>query len=295
MAKTTAQKVTPSTSGSSFLAKVFEAGIRNRLSGELVVANAFTDHPYDGGYTQVIDRFTDPTVNDYAGTIDWEESELNQITYDMSFKKYIALKVGDDVEALSVHKDLVNGHTKNIAVKGSEKIDEFLAGILVENATFVSGTAATPTALTKAQELYLLAIKLKVQLDKAKVPTAGRVLIVSPEVSGLLFTDPRFTYSNAVAGEVIKTGWIGKFANFDVYMSTNLPQTTDAEHKGSYMIGTHPIVNDKTIVLDKLDVIKLQDSFDTGIKTLFIAGAQAGAGIAGTVAAAAVDLTGVTE
>lgn len=291
MAKITAQEINPTTENSSFLAKVFLAEIRNRMEKYTVMSNAFTDvtDKYDGGKTVTIDRHTDATANDYTGTINWEQAKLKQITFDVDYKKYVAIKIGDDTAALSVHRDLVNSYADDIAKKQVENLDYKLAEKLIENAKFIHGNATAGAKVTDYGDIYKLAINMKVTLDKAGVPKENRMLFVDPLVEGMLYLDPRFTNNDAVAAEVIKEGQIGRFAGFDVMVSNNFPANTDT--KSVYMIATQQKMNDKVQVLDKLDIIALQDSFDTGIKQLVVAGAQAGSGIDGAVVGAAIDFT----
>ena len=59
-------------------------------------------------------------------------------------------------------------------------------------------------------------------LDKANVPTAGRWLVIPPEMYALILLDDRFVKTGGEMAEgILRTGLVAQAAGFDIYLSNN--------------------------------------------------------------------------
>lgn len=80
----------------------------------------------------------------------------------------------------------------------------------------------TPVEVTKTN-IYAKIVAMKVKLDAAKAPKTDRWLVVNSSVGGLLLQASELIPAVAVAYEgVVKNGYIGRIAGFDVYQSEQI-------------------------------------------------------------------------
>jgi len=82
-------------------------------------------------------------------------------------------------------------------------------------------------ALTE-ETIYNKIVDMRTQLSDTNVPTAGRWLIVSAEVYGLLLKDTtNFIRQGELSEKLIQSGAIGQIAGFTVYESTILTKNNE--------------------------------------------------------------------
>ena len=73
-------------------------------------------------------------------------------------------------------------------------------------------------------------------LDKANVPTAGRWLVIPPEMYALILLDDRFVKTGGEMAEgILRTGLVAQAAGFDIYLSNNCVSASVSE-KVTYTI-----------------------------------------------------------
>jgi len=111
-----------------------------------------------------------------------------------------------------------------------DKDDEtsaYTAGAFETDTEFVTDPVE-PVAVSKTT-IYAYIVKMKVLLDKAKAPKTSRWLVVNSSVGGLLLQATELIPAVATAyEEVVKNGYIGRIAGFDVYQSEQIIGTDDA-------------------------------------------------------------------
>ena len=86
--------------------------------------------------------------------------------------------------------------------------------MLAANAGQVISAAAALDETNIAKEI----MKLRTLLSKKEVPMAGRKLIVSPEISGIIAMAKILTGTDDGSKAAID-GWLGRFGGFDIYES----------------------------------------------------------------------------
>ena len=107
-------------------------------------------------------------------------------------------------------KDLISAEEEVVEKGAIAVIDAMLAA----NAGQVISAAAALDENNIAKEI----MKLRTLLSKKEVPMAGRKLIVSPEISGIIAMAKILTGTDDGSKAAID-GWLGRFGGFDIYES----------------------------------------------------------------------------
>lgn len=126
-----------------------------------------------------------------------------------------------------------DGHTKWYRVKtftdtthiviendSDDNTSEYDGGAIAGGSSYVI-EAATAVQVTK-DNIYAKLTTLRAKLDNAEIPGDNRWLVVSPEVEALIIQAPEYTPAVTQAyEEVIKRGYVGMIAGFDVYKASD--------------------------------------------------------------------------
>jgi hypothetical protein len=151
--------------------------------------------------------------------------------------------------------------------------DQFLAALWTgvasaNNLGTIAVTAGTPT-----QAYDLVLVPLKVQLDIANVPNDGRWCVVPPWFHGRLLRDDRFVRFDASGGNppASVTGFVGRAAGFDIYVSNNAPFISGDDHE--VIAGVQGAIS-YAEQISKIEAYRPQNSFSDAIKGLHLYGGK---------------------
>jgi N4-gp56 family major capsid protein len=218
-----------------FKPEIWSAKLLVALRKELVYAGpGMVNRDYEGeirdaGDTVRITSISDPTIGTYVPnntTIVPEELTDAQRTLVVDQAKYFAFKV-DDVDKRQAAGDVMTEAMSRAAYKLADTVDQYIAGlytgIVAANQLGSTGSPIdTFTTVTDAYDKVL--IPLRTALKKANVPTAGRYVVVSPEMMASLLRDARFIKANeSGTTDALRNGFVGRAAGFDIYESNNTP------------------------------------------------------------------------
>lgn len=219
----------------SFIPELWNARLLYNLDKAHVAAN-LVNRDYEGeiqrqGDTVHINSIGAVTVKDYTRNSDIEDPEelsTTDQTLTIDKSKYFNFQI-DDVDAAQAAGDLMDTAMERAAYALSDVADAYLLETIaagVDAGNKIGDSAAI--ALT-AENVYQNIVALKTKLDKANVPTAGRYVVVPPEVHALLLLDDRFVKASDgnTANDTLLNGEVGRVAGFTVYMSNNVKYTTD--------------------------------------------------------------------
>ncbi|ADE43451.1 major head protein [Streptomyces phage phiSASD1] len=267
----------------TFIPEVWSADLMVALRGAQVFGQlGVINRDYEGDVSQAgdtvhIGSLSRPTISTYtknSTSIDPQTLTTTDQTLLIDQSKYFAFEV-DDVDKRQARDGgrLLNQAADEAAFGVADVVDLFLAGLITTSAgnVLTAGDATTPDAAYK----IILALKLK--LDKAKVPTAGRFVIVSPEFYALILQDQRFTdvarYGDSNA---IRNGEVGKVLGFDVMVSMNLPQGTagTAGEVSNFVVAGHGMATTYAEQINNVEAYRPQNSFSDAIKGLHLYGAK---------------------
>lgn len=244
------------------------------------VATALVNRDYEGeirqhGDTVHINSLTNPTIRSYsAGTpITVEALTTTDTALVINQAKYFAVNV-QDADKVQAAGDLVDAAMSRAAYGLADAADAYLLGVMasgVDSGNVIGGTAAV--ALT-ASNVYENIVKLRTKLDKANVPTAGRGIVVPPEVYALLLQDSRFTAAANVADVTLRAGEVGRVAGFEVFESNNCPTTTVGSTAATQIIATVPTATTYAEQINNTEAMRQESQFADLIRGLHLYGAK---------------------
>lgn len=97
-------------------------------------------------------------------------------------------------------------------------------GIEDEIATEISGATYETVLTIDAEDPYLTAVDAGKALNDAKVPRAGRFLLVGSDVEAAILKSDRLSkFSESGSSDALRDALIGKFAGFQVFGSSAIP------------------------------------------------------------------------
>jgi N4-gp56 family major capsid protein len=267
----------------TFIPKVWAADLFVALRGSQVYAQGgLINRDYEGdiaqsGDTVHIGTLARPTVSNYVKNvtaIDPQTLSTTDQTFVIDQSKYFAFEV-DDVDARQVKDSgqLLNKAADESAFALADGADLFLSNLMSTGAgnVLTAGTAATSDAAYK----IILALKLK--LDKAKVPSAGRWVTVSPEFYALILQDNRFIDAAAYgSNSALLNGEVGRILGFQVLVTMNNPAGTAATLPAvsNFVIAGHAMATTFAEQISKVEAYRPQNSFSDAIKGLYLYGAK---------------------
>lgn len=194
-------------------------------------------------------------VQDYTGTVDWEDIDTNSIelVYDKAI--YFAFKV-KDVDKVQLAGDVMMPLVREQTYQIKKAIDsavfaEAITGAKVDN-------VITSVEISDFEKAYDSIVDLGTKLDDNDVPTENRFVIAKPEFVNLLAKDKR-VIDNTI---VLPTGVVqGMEVNgMQIIKSANCTANkVIALHKSAIGYGKQ---------IDEMEAMRLQNSFDDGIRGL---------------------------
>jgi hypothetical protein len=260
---------------SNFISEVWSQKLTSLLDNSGVMMQC-VNRNYEGeiknaGDTVHIRTFGDVTVKSYSGTIAYDELTSPTQTLSIDQKKYFAFKV-DDISKAQSNVDIMSGYLQRAKVAIDLAKDAFLLAKHVDvPAGNIIGSDSTPIALSK-DTIYTNFVALAKALKKTNATSKGQKpwIVINPDIEALLIQAPEFIQANQTGDKTLKEGSIGRIAGLDVLVCTNLTATA-----GKYYVlaGTNDAVTFASQVVE-IESIRLQDSFDTAVRGLYVYGAK---------------------
>lgn len=230
----------------------------------------------EAGDTVRITSVGRPTIGTYipnVTTINPEQVNDSQRTLVVDQSKFFAFQV-DDVDARQAKGNVIPQSIDEAGFGFSDVIDQYIANNMytgIQTANQLGSISIA--ALTKPSDFYdKVLVPLKVQLDLANVPTAGRWVVVRPEAHGALLRDSRFVKVNESGTEDgLRNGIVGRAAGFDITLSNNAPNTTASEY--ATIAGTDAAFTFAEQI-NKIEAYRPQSSFSDAVKGLVLYGGK---------------------
>ena len=211
-----------------FIPKLWSARLLNALDKSHVFANV-VNRDYEGeikkmGDTVHINTIGAVTIGTYTSNTDFTSGPETLATTDQTLTidqaKYFNFQV-DDIDAAQAAGDIMDKAMTRAAYGLADASDKYIAGILAGAADASNLVSSSAVALTSSN-VYENVVKMRTILDKANVPTAGRWLVIPPEMYALILLDDRFVKTGGEMAEgILRTGLVAQAAGFDIYLSNN--------------------------------------------------------------------------
>lgn len=212
----------------NFIPELWSARLLNALDKSHVFANV-VNRDYEGeikkmGDTVHINTIGAVTIGTYTQNTDFSSGPETLATTDQTLTidqaKYFNFQV-DDIDAAQAAGDIMDKAMTRAAYGLADASDKYIAGILAGAADTTNLVSSSAVALT-ASNVYENVVKMRTILDKANVPTAGRWLVIPPEMYALILLDDRFVKTGGEMAEgILRTGLVAQAAGFDIYLSNN--------------------------------------------------------------------------
>jgi hypothetical protein len=148
----------------------------------------------------------------------------------------------------------------------AEDADKFLLGLAVAGA----GTALPSANLTPATALNVIR-DMRKAMNKAKVPQSQRVLIINAEFEAILLdADAKLmNVDQSGASETLRNATLGRYLNFTIVSSENLPTVSAPQAVGLYT-PTLAYVSQ----VEKTEAMRATDKFSDRLRGLHVYGGK---------------------
>ena len=245
----------------SFKKELWESAILESFKG-VSVAEVITKKPSSvEGKSATFNTVSLTTgLQDYSGTVNWEDINTTAIELAYDKKKYFAFKV-DDVDKVQLAGDIMMPLVREQAYEIKNAIDKavFAEAVAGAKSSNVIGEASSDEkAISTPEDAYNFIVDLGTKLDENNVSMEGRYVIAKPEFVNMLAKDKR-VIDNA---QVLANGVVeGMTIN-----GMQIVKTANCPDKQVIALSNKAIGYGKQI--DETEAMRLQNSFADGIRGL---------------------------
>ena len=167
----------------------------------------------------------DPTVQDYKGTINYEELEDQGVTMKIEQTKYVAFKI-DDIEAFRSSIDVKGTQVERSGYKLKDQADKYVLA-LAEDTSITNRVDGT--GINEDNALQLVA-KVRRKLDEANVPHGQAFLVIDPMVKEKLeLAGIKFGINEGMKGFEGGLEW-ADYLGMKLFVSNNVKVTEAGKH-----------------------------------------------------------------
>lgn len=199
-------------------------------------------------------------------TISYTDLAPAKEAFTVSDAQYFAFKV-DDVDAAQNDLNALELYARRGAVGINDAVEQkILARYADAHAdNKITGASNANITLTK-DNIYDQFVEARTRLSKKSVPSQGRYAVVDPDTYALLIKSPEFKSDTAAGDAVIRTGWVGSMAGFDIYESNNVPVVSGSK----YLLFADREAIAYAAQLNEVETIRLPDTFATACRGLLV-------------------------
>lgn len=253
-----------------FIPELWSDMLLEAWTAETVFAN-LVNREYEGlaakGNVVHIAGVVPPTVKDYkANNRQTSADAVSDTNVDLLIDQEKAIDfLVDDIDRVQAAGSL-EAYTRAGATALATDSDQFLADLLVDNGTALSGSA--PSDGDDAFDLIAKALK---ELTKANVPNVGRVVAVNAEMAYWLRSSGSKLTSVDTSGDPagLRAGTIGYLLGARIVESNNFRDSDDEQ-----FVAFHPSAAAYVSQVDTVEALRDQDSFSDRIRALHVYGGK---------------------
>lgn len=176
------------------------------------------------GDTVKIRSFGNVTTQTYGGSISRESltSPLSTLTIDQRSYFGFSIPTIDDKQS---DINIAQGYLERAHISASIQQDTFLLGAYADVAAGnIVNAVGSPYSMNK-DTIYAKFVEIAKTLKKANAVERGGkrpYVMINPDVEAVLLQAPEFIHATETGDKTIREGSIGRIANLDVMVSTNL-------------------------------------------------------------------------
>lgn len=261
----------------NFIPEVWASEILSIMRSTLVYAQAgIINRDYEGEISQAgdtvhITSFEDPTVKDYTrnGSIEWDLLTDATLPFTITQSKYFAFKV-DDLDKRQALSGFVEEASRGASYGLASNTDAYVAAQMAAGVDASNQLGTVALAVATPAGAYDMLVDLRTRLTRSNVPSAGRFVVVPPEVYSVLLRDDRFIrVDQSGTSEGLRNGQVGRAAGFDVIEANDVPQVAGPPVAYTVLAG-HAMATTFADQISKTEAVRLQDTFADGVKGLHV-------------------------
>ena len=232
----------------NFIPTMWQAELLEAFHGQAIVDQITFPVPTEGGKL-VINKMGAVAVKQYEGNVTYDELSTDKVEVPFDQKRYMAIKIGD-VDAAQVAGELRAPAVREGAYQLAKAVDDHaIAQIMASEAH------KTTASLTKANA-YEAIVDANRALDRKDVPAQDRVILCGFDVIGMLEKDLKANFHRDVVAEGVE---------YRVNGVRLLPTNRVAD---GTVIVLHKSAVAHGMQLEKMEALRLQDSFSDAIRAL---------------------------
>ena len=224
----------------------------------------------NAGDTVHIRTYGNVTVKTYNGAITYDDLTSPTQELNIDQKKYFAFKV-DDISKAQSNIEIMDGYLGRAKIAIDLAKDDFLLAKHSDIATADTVDSGSPIALD-ADNIYQYFVELGKILKANNATAKGQKpwVIINPEIEATMLQANQFIHATQIGDKTIREGSIGRINGMDVLVSTNFDAVGGVYN---VMAGTNDAISFASQVVE-VETIRLQDSFDTAVRGLYVYGAK---------------------
>ena len=232
----------------SFIPAMWQAELLESFKGQAIVEQITFPVPTVGGKL-IINKMGAVAVREYEGNVQYDNLSTESIEVPFDQKRYMAIKIGD-VEAAQVAGELRAPAVREGAYQLAKAVDEHAVAKIMG-----SEAHKTTASLTKAN-VYEAIVDANRALDRKDVPAQDRVIVCGFDVIGMLEKDLKANFHRDVVADGVE---------YRVNGVRLLPTNRVAD---GTVIVLHKSAVAHGMQLEKMEALRLQDSFSDAIRAL---------------------------
>ena len=232
----------------SFIPAMWQAELLESFKGQAIVEQITFPVPTVGGKL-IINKMGAVAVREYEGNVQYDNLSTESIEVPFDQKRYMAIKIGD-VDAAQVAGELRAPAVREGAYQLAKAVDEHAVAKIMG-----SEAHKTTASLTKAN-VYEAIVDANRALDRKDVPANDRVIVCGFDVIGMLEKDLKANFHRDVVADGVE---------FRVNGVRLLPTNRVAD---GTVIVLHKSAVAHGMQLEKMEALRLQDSFSDAIRAL---------------------------
>ena len=263
----------------AFIPQLWSAQLLVNLKKSLIYGQeSITNRNYQGeissyGDTVKIHAIGAVTVGDYVKNTDMKKPEAltgDETTLVINQSKYFNFQI-DDIDKAQQNPKVMQEAMNESAYALRNTADQYLAGCMVAGMReeHTIGSDSAPKVVTKEDAIDYL-VDLGVILDEANIPEDGRFVVIPPFYHALIEKSDKWQHTESGV-DIIKNGYVGRMAGFDVYKSNNVPNTEKAKYK---IIAGHPMATTYAEQVNEVEGYRPESRFADAVKGLHLYGAK---------------------
>lgn len=263
----------------NFIPEVWSAAVFQDYATKTVLAplcnRSYEGDITGGGDSVRITKVGPITVNSYTknstSNITVQDLTDSQTILHIDQQKYFAFQL-DDVDAAQIKGAVMQDAVRQSGLAVAKDADSYIAGL------YTQAGASTYMSVTIASTDYgFLNVcgKAMQYLDEMDAPTDGRFAVIPPWVNAQMVKQNIYL-TQGQRDDLFTAGYLGRFMNFDIYMSNNL--ATGSTHTAANpvheaMFGTPDAVTFADQIV-KTEAIRMEGKFADEVRGLHVYGAK---------------------